>query len=105
MINTIIKIRIGNTGTVINGISNIIVANPSITALVLNVILLFLLKDSKLFLYNFVDLNQLFNLSDPFIKQKDAISKNGVVGNMGNIIPITPIIVNKNPKIINIAFI
>ena len=68
-------------------------AVSSIVNLVFKVIALFFSKLSKWFLYIFVPLNHLSNLSDPLTKQNAVNNKNGVVGNIGKIIPINP-----NPK-------
>lgn len=63
-----------------------------------NGIALSLTKSSKYFLYSFVPLNQRSNLSDPFTKKKAANRNNGVVGNIGKIIPMIPNPTNKNPR-------
>ena len=63
-----------------------------------NGIALSLTKSSKYFLYSFVPLNQRSNLSDPFTKKKAANRNNGVVGNIGKIIPIIPNPRNKKPS-------
>lgn len=45
-------------------------------------------------------MNQILNLSDPLAKQKDASSKNGVVGSIGKNAPIVPKVKARNPIII-----
>lgn len=87
------------------GIAIIASANNKIVVFCLNVIDLFITNSSKCFLYTFVPLNQTSNLLDPLTKQKDAKSKNGVVGNKGKIIPIIPINMKTNPNVIYITFI
>ena len=47
-------------------------------------------KLSKCFLYIFVFINHVLNLSEPLAKQKDARSKNGVVCKTGRTTPIAP---------------
>ena len=64
------------------------------------VIALSLTKLSRCFLYNFVLVNQLLNLSDPFAKQNDAKRRNGVVGSTGKTTPILPKITAITPIII-----
>lgn len=66
-----------------------------------SVILLCLIKLSTYFLYNFVPLNQTSNRLEPFTKQNDAKSKNGVVGRIGRTIPMTPSPRKINPAKIN----
>lgn len=55
-------------------------------------------KSFKLFLYSLVDKNHLFINLEPLTKKNEAPNKNGVVGKMGIITPITPVIKNKKPK-------
>ena len=82
---------------VIKGNSNIISEKNSIEIFSFKVIALLFINNSKWFLYNFVALNHLLNLSDPRAKQKDAKRNKGVVGNIGTIIPIVPNITDITP--------
>jgi len=90
---------------IISGNSIIKSANNNIVIFCFNVIAFFFIKLSKCFLYIFVLLNQTSNLSDPFTKKKDANSKNGVVGSIGNIIPIAPSVKHINPIDTHINFL
>lgn len=59
---------------------------------------LFFTKLSRCRLYNFVPVNQLWNRTEPFARQKDASSKKGVVGSTGRTTPTAPIPMARNPK-------
>jgi len=48
-------------------------------------------NDSRLFLYSFVDLNQLFSLSELAVKQTIVSIKKGNVGRNGKTAPTAPI--------------
>lgn len=91
-INSIIKIEI----------RIIQLANKRILIFVAIFISRFLKNSSKCFLYNFVPLNQRSIRSDPFIKKKEAINKNTVVGITGTTTPIIPIPTKTNPRTIKI---
>ena len=84
---------------------SIAVEKIKILILVLNVIEPVFTKLSKCFLYSFVDKNHLLNCSDPLAKKKDAANKNGVVGKIGNITPMTPRIKNRRAKVRHITFL
>ena len=82
---------------VIKGNNNIMSEKTNIETFSFKVIALLFINNSKWFLYNFVTLNHLLNLSDPRAKQKDAKRSKGVVGNIGTNIPIVPSITDITP--------
>lgn len=71
---------------------------------VFNVMARFLSKLSRWFLYNVVSLNHLLNREEPLAKQKDARSRNGVVGRTGITTPMAPIPKNKKPSTMYMYF-
>ena len=73
-----------------NARSSIQEAGISRLNFVFRVIVRFSTKLSRCFLYNFVPVNHLWNLADPFARQKDARSRKGVVGKTGKKMPATP---------------
>lgn len=90
---------------IISGNAIIKSANNNIVIFCFKVIAFSFTKLSRCFLYIFVFLNQISNLSDPFTKKKEANSKNGVVGSIGNIIPIAPSVKHINPTDTHINFL
>ena len=64
---------------------------------VFRVIVRFSTKLSRCFLYRFVPVNHLWNLADPFARQKDARSRKGVVGSTGSTTPTAPIPIDRKP--------
>lgn len=88
----------------IRGIENNIVINTSDLIFDETDIDLFSIKGCIDRLYIFVFLNQSLNLLDPFAKKIVANIKNGVVGNIGRIIPKIPNPKNTNPKKVIIVF-
>lgn len=87
-----------------NAIKIIISANKFNVIFCFLVILLFLTKSSKYFLYILVPLNHISNFREPFIKQKEANSNNGVVGTTGKTIPKSPKPRLTKPAMINNTF-
>ena len=59
---------------------------------------LILTKLSRCLLYNFVPVNHLWKRSEPFARQNDASSKNGVAGSTGSTTPTAPIPIERKPK-------
>lgn len=64
----------------------------------------FLSKLARWFLYSVVPLNHLLNLAEPLAKQKEARSRNGVVGSIGIITPMAPMPKNKKPSAMYMYF-
>ncbi len=58
----------------------------------------FFSKSSRLFLYSFVDLNHVLNLSEPFARKNDPRRSSGVVGSTGIKAPTAPIEIDKKPS-------
>ena len=84
--------------------SNIADTGNSMDSFFLSVIAFVFINSSKWFLYNLVDINQLWKRSEPLAKQYEASSKNGVVGKIGSATPRAPNPRKRNPRTIYIIF-
>ena len=99
------KRRNNKISTRINGISSPKLANARIALFCFSVILRVKTKSAKYFSKIFVFLNHLSKRSDPLEKQKEAISRKGVVGNGKNGIKVAIMPTPANAKAIKPAMI
>jgi hypothetical protein len=80
-------------------LSHIIVEDSAESiSLVLKVMERLFSKLSRFFLYSFVDLNHILNLSEPLARKKDPRRSSGVVGSKGTKAPTAPIEIDINPS-------